>query len=237
LLTHLRAVRRPASAAEARRAPTKDGYTVTPVSGDLRSAIWEIPIQCALLPILPGPSLANPGKQLVSGYARRNAATDPMMMKLPRRLTNQRAYTIIEAMATIVIAGVVIGSALPHVDTRREAINTTINAVISDLRFARARSITTGTHYAFVVKDAETYEVQRLKETTSGAWVLDEVAKTNKLPSHISLVLTQPVTVEFNTRGMMVSSPNVLTIHFSDTTFGASHQISVWPSGQVYYEL
>jgi Tfp pilus assembly protein FimT len=160
-----------------------------------------------------------------------------MTMKLPRRLTNRRGYTIIEAIATIVIAGVVIGSALPHIDPRREEINTTINAVIGDLRFARARSITSGTHWAFVVKDAGTYEVQRLKEGAAGAWILDEVAKTNKLPSHVSLVLTQPVNVEFNTRGMMISSPNVLTIYFSDTTFGASHQVSVWPSGQIYYEL
>ena len=160
-----------------------------------------------------------------------------MTMKLPRRLTSQRGYTMIEAMATIVIASVMIGSALPHVDTRREEINTAINAVIADLRFARARSITTGTHYAFELTASGAYEVQRLEEDISGDWVLDEVAKSNTLPNQVTLQLSQPVTIEFNTRGMMVSATDVLTIQFTDTAFGATHQVSIWPSGQVYYEL
>jgi Tfp pilus assembly protein FimT len=144
---------------------------------------------------------------------------------------------MIEAMATIAIAGVVIGSALPHIDTRRQDVNTAINAVIADLRFARARSITTGTHYAFELTDSGTYEVQRLKQNAGGAWVLDEVVKTNALPDHVAIVLPQPVSIEFNTRGMMISSNNTLTLNVSDTTFGASHQLSIWPSGQIYYEL
>jgi hypothetical protein len=84
-------------------------------------------------------------------------------------------------MATIAIAGVVIGSALPHVDTRRQEINTAINAVIADLRFARARSITTGTHYALELTGSGTYEVQRLKQNIAGAWVVDRIAKTTSL--------------------------------------------------------
>jgi Tfp pilus assembly protein FimT len=144
---------------------------------------------------------------------------------------------MIEAMATIAIAGVVMGSALPHIDTRRQDINTAINAVTADLRFARARSITTGTHYAFKLTDSGTYEVQRLKQDAAGTWVLDHVAKTNALPGHVTLEVSQPVTLEFNTRGMMISSTNTLTLNFSDTMFGVAHQLSIWPSGQIYYEL
>jgi prepilin-type N-terminal cleavage/methylation domain-containing protein len=160
-----------------------------------------------------------------------------MTMRVPKRLANRRGYTMIEAMATIAITGVLIGSALPHVDTRRQEINSAVNAVVADLRFARGRSITTGTHYAFVLTDSGTYEVQRLKENAAGDWVLDQVAKTNHLPEQITLAFSQPASVEFNTRGMMISAPSILTLDFSDTTFGATHQVSIWPSGQIHHEL
>lgn len=159
------------------------------------------------------------------------------MMKLPRRFANRSGHTMIEALVTMAISAVLIGSALPHIDTRREQINTAINAVIADLRFARARSITTGTHYALELTDAGTYELQRLKENIAGEWVVDSIAKTHTFPSHITLELSQPVTLEFNTRGMMISSIDTLTLNFSDTQFGATHQVSIWPSGQIYYEL
>jgi prepilin-type N-terminal cleavage/methylation domain-containing protein len=158
-------------------------------------------------------------------------------MQLARRLANQRGYTMIEALVTMAIAGVLIGSALPHVDTRREAVNTAVNAVIADLRYARARSITTGTHHALELTDSGTYEVQRLIQDASGTWEVDSVAKTNAFPKHVTLQLSQPGPLEFNTRGMMISSTGTLTLSFTDTRFGATHQVSIWPSGQIYYEL
>lgn len=169
--------------------------------------------------------------------SERTADGNGMTMRCPKRLAGRRGYTMIEAMATIAIAGVLIGSALPHVDTRRQEIHSAVNAVVADLRFARARSITTGTHYAFALTDSGTYEVQRLKENAVGAWVLDEVAKTNHLPEQITLTLSQPVSVEFNTRGMMISSPSILDLDFSDALFGATHQVSIWPSGQIDHAL
>jgi prepilin-type N-terminal cleavage/methylation domain-containing protein len=167
----------------------------------------------------------------------REKVADTMTMQLPMRLADRRGYTMIEALVSMAIAGVLIGSALPHVDTRREAINTAVNAVIADLRYARSRSITTGTHHALELTDAGTYEVQRLTQDAIGLWVVDSVAKTNAFPDHVTLELSQPVTLEFNTRGMMISSTGTLTLSFTDTQFGATHQVSIWPSGQIYYEL
>lgn len=186
---------------------------------------------------LSGPPLAPHGSDLASNVRKGRNTVDPMTMKFPRRLASRCGYTMVEAMATIAIAGVLIGSALPRVDTRRNEINSAVNAVIADLRFARGRAITTGTHYAFELTASGTYEIQRLKESLAGGWVLDEVAKTNALPEHVVLALSQSGNVEFNTRGMMISSPNMLTLSFSDTTFGSTHQVSIWPSGQIHHEL
>jgi prepilin-type N-terminal cleavage/methylation domain-containing protein len=158
-------------------------------------------------------------------------------MKLPRRIANQRGYTMIEALVTMALSSILIGSALPHVDTRRAEINTAMNAVIADLRFARARAITSGVHYALELTASSTYELQRMKQSAGGAWVVDGVTKTSVLPDYITVQLSQPGTLEFNTRGMMVSSPSTLTLSFTDTKFGATHQLSIWPSGQIYNEL
>lgn len=160
-----------------------------------------------------------------------------MTRKLTSRLTNRCGYSMIEALVTIALSGALIGSALPQVDTRREQINTAVNAVVADLRYARARAITTGRHYALELTDTGGYELLRMEQNQSGAWVVEEVAKANVLPDHITLQLSESGGVEFNTRGMMISSPSTLTLTFNDTRFGATHEVSIWPSGQVYYEL
>lgn len=158
------------------------------------------------------------------------------------RFADTRGYSLVELMTVMAIFGVLAASGLPHIDTRRQDINTVMNQVIADLRFARSRAITTGTHFAFELsEDGRTYDIQRLVEEAavdgSREWNLDSVVNTVTLPAHVQLTLPSDVeTIEFNTRGMMVSSVNFFEIAVADNLHGAAHTMSVWPSGQIYYE-
>jgi Tfp pilus assembly protein FimT len=137
-------------------------------------------------------------------------------------------------MVTVALIGVLAGAALPHLDTRRESINAAVSSVIGDLRFARARAITSGKHYAFEIVDARTYRVQRMK-TDGTSWVADSVAKQVSLPEHVEVALDGASLLEFNTRGMMVSTQGTPTLALKDTKFGADHEVLVWPSGQIQH--
>jgi prepilin-type N-terminal cleavage/methylation domain-containing protein len=165
------------------------------------------------------------------------------MTPRPDRLrpASQRGYSLVELLTTMAIFGVLAGSGLPHIDTRRQDINTVLNRVIADLRFARSRAITTGTHFAFQLNDDGTYEIQRLVEEPAPGggttWELDSVAKTITLPEHVQLALPDEVElIEFNTRGMMVSVTQPFEMSIADNLHGAAHTVSIWPSGQMYYE-
>lgn len=134
------------------------------------------------------------------------------------------------------VFGVIAASGIPHFDARRQDINNVMSTVIGDLRFTRARSITTGTHYALRPLESGGYQVERLVED-DGEWILDGVAKTVTLPAHIQVSIDEDLDlVEFNTRGMMISSDGSFSLTVEDTLHETSHVISVWPSGQIYYE-
>jgi len=139
-----------------------------------------------------------------------------------------------ELMMTVVLIGVLIGAAIPHLDTRRESINGAVHSVVGDLRFTRARAITSGTHYAFDVPDPHTYRVQRM--TNDGtAWVADSVSREVSLPEHVELILEGADALEFNTRGMMISTEVTSTLSLHDKRFGAVRTLFIWPSGQIQH--
>jgi len=106
------------------------------------------------------------------------------------------------------------------------------------MRYARARSITTGEHFALEWVGSSQYKILRLVEV-GGSWQLDEVIRNVQLPSHIQVVGIGSLDddrFEFNTRGMMISSNSPVWPIIVDTIHGTAHLLSVWPSGQIYRE-
>lgn len=148
-----------------------------------------------------------------------------------RRRHNQAGYTLVELLTTVAIFAILAGVGLPHIDTRRQSIKNATSQVISDYRFARARSITSGAHFALRWTSPSNYEIQRLKQV-GVQWQLDAIIKSVQLPANLSRS-GWPDFVEFNTRGMMISSESMEQQRLSDIQSGAERLIAVWPSGQV----
>ena len=160
-----------------------------------------------------------------------------MTMGATKRFAATGGYTLLELLVTIAIFTVVALAGLPHVDGRRESINSSIQRVVADMRYARSRSITSGDHFAIEWTGSNSYEVQRMTLNGSGDWEVSDVVRTTQLPDHIAFVLTESIDrFEFNTRGMMVSSQGPLWPVISDTHVGSNHLLSIWPSGQIYRE-
>lgn len=132
------------------------------------------------------------------------------------------------------LLGILAAAAAPFTDTRRQDINTAINVFMANVRQARARAITSGTHVEFNWLGSGKYEIRPLEETSS-AWVAASAAtRVGKIPRTVELAM-ETTTFEFDTWGMMVSSDEPVEVDFSDA-YGAKHRVSIWPSGQVYYE-
>jgi Tfp pilus assembly protein FimT len=148
-----------------------------------------------------------------------------------QRLHSQTGYTLIDLLTAVAIFVAVAAAGLPHIDTRRQDIQNATSQVISDYRWARARSITSGAHFALEWTSDASYEVRRLKQVGTD-WELDEIVKSVELPATI-MRSGWPDSVEFNTRGMMISSENMEQQRLSDAAFSAERVIALWPSGQV----
>jgi prepilin-type N-terminal cleavage/methylation domain-containing protein len=155
-----------------------------------------------------------------------------------RRLAGAAGYSLIELLVAMSIFGIIALAGLPHIDRRREDLNTSVQRVMADMRFARARSITSGEHYAIEWTGANQYELQRLVVNSAGEWELDRVERTVVLPEHIEFTLPEEADerFEFNTRGMMVSSTQPLWPTLSDVIRDVDRTFSVWPSGQIFME-
>jgi len=153
-----------------------------------------------------------------------------------QRLRSRAGYSLIELLVAVGIFGVLAAAGLPHIDTRRQDVQSATQQLIADYRWARARAITSGTHFAIKWNSSTKYEVQRMRETGPGTWALDTVVKTVVLPADITVQWTFPLTQEFNTRGMMISKTSRIQQMVYDSRFGGWNIISVWPSGQIYEE-
>jgi prepilin-type N-terminal cleavage/methylation domain-containing protein len=162
----------------------------------------------------------------------------PNSMKAQRN--SSAGFTLIEVLTYMAILGILLKTAVPHFDPRREQTNNAVETFVSNVRFARYKAMVSGTNYCLHWKDEHRYEIHRLKATSGGGWTNEKTVKTITIPSHITWTMqTQTGShLQFNTRGMQVAftdpnSPAVLTTHFSDT-MGASHDVTIWPSGQAY---
>lgn len=151
-------------------------------------------------------------------------------------LTRTHGNTLIEMLIIMGIIGVICGAALPHFDGRRQDIHTTMRELVGQFRTARTQALTTGTHYALHMPAPGTLNVQRMQQAVDGTWQVADVTDSISLPAHVSFWMT-PDTIEFNTRGTMITSPRPLYVYLSDRYASVVHSFSVWPSGQVHEEF
>lgn len=154
-----------------------------------------------------------------------------MTSQRTHHLPSQAGYSLIELLTAVAIFAILAAAGLPHLDTRRMDIANTTEQVIADYRWARSRSITGGVHYALVWTAENTYEVRRLK-LVGATWTLDAAVKQVTLPASLTR-WGWPDSVEFNTRGMMISADSAQFQGLWDATFSSYRLISIWPSGQV----
>lgn len=150
------------------------------------------------------------------------------------RVRSPAGYTVIELLTAVAIFAVMAAAGLPHINSNRQDINNATNQLVADYRWTRARSITGGVHFALKWTGPTAYQVQRLKLAGTN-WTLDEVIKDVTLPANITRSGT-PNTLEFNTRGMMVSTTTANVQDITDSKFNAVRHISVWPSGQIHID-
>jgi prepilin-type N-terminal cleavage/methylation domain-containing protein len=159
-----------------------------------------------------------------------------MTRTIAGHLRGQSGYSLIELLVAIGIFGLLAALGLPHLDTRRQDIQTVTKQVIADYRWARNRAITSGVHFAVEWTSTNSYEIQRMKEVAGGAWAKDVVVKRVTLPTYINTVWYWPSKQEFNTRGMMVTTTYALWQLLWDSNYNGWHMLSIWPSGQIYEE-
>lgn len=146
-------------------------------------------------------------------------------------------FSLAEILVAVGIFGLLAATALPHLDGRRQNINTAVNTVIGSIRLARSKAMSTGIHYCMHRSASTKYYVRRWSDNKN---IIDA-----KLPSQVTWTLQNYPDlphVMFNSRGMTVDSTaqnavltNAVEAYVSDT-FGITHKIVIWPSGQVYEE-
>ena len=157
----------------------------------------------------------------------------------PRR-TNS-GFTLVELLVTMAITAILLAVAIPHLDVRREKTNTVVQGFVSDVRWARSKAIINGTRYCVHFVSSTQYEVRRLVlDVTGTTWVLDKTIKSVTIPAQMGWTMQTDLGshLQFNTRGMQVAFNNPAAPYPLGTTFwdnyGASHLVTVWPSGQAH---
>jgi Tfp pilus assembly protein FimT len=145
-----------------------------------------------------------------------------------------------QVMVTLTIAAILSAIAVPAFKSNRMNIVTARRVVLATLRLARANSITKSLHYQVSFpSDMGHVTLSGMKQSTpgSGTWAVDPTkVQTTALPANTSVTASsQAITVEFNTRGMVVKptpGPTPLQLSVSDT-FGMTNSLQVWPAGQM----
>lgn len=156
-------------------------------------------------------------------------------------------YSLVEVLVAIGILGILLATALPHMDTRPEGTNAAVQSVMAHLRLARTKAISTGVHYCFHRNASNRYYVRRWKETSSPPfWAGDRNIINYTFPKHVSWAIEDYLGphgphVMFNTRGMSIDSytnevaTRSVRIRIWDS-LGASRTVVVTPAGQIYEE-
>lgn len=153
-----------------------------------------------------------------------------MIGEWTQRLRSQAGYSLIELLTNMAIIAVLAGTAIPHLDTRVQDLQTVTKQVMSDYRWARVRAITGGAHFRLKWLSTGSYRIERLK-LTGTTWDTDVIVKQVDLPATITHS-SGVSNVEFDTRGMMVSSGSMVSQGLSDSKYGVTRTLGVWPSGQ-----
>lgn len=150
-------------------------------------------------------------------------------------------FSLVELIVYVSLLGVLLAAALPHVEILPSRTNQAVEQFLSDVRFARAKAIVTGSHVCVHRVASNRYQVRRLKQS-GNSWVLDKVLRDVTLPSGVTWWMNTDTGshLKFNTRGLQVAfsnptNPYVLYTYFGDS-HGSSHAVSIWPSGQAYKE-
>ncbi len=150
-------------------------------------------------------------------------------------------FSLVELVVYLALLGVLLATALPHLELLPSHTNRAVEQFLSDVRFARAKAIVTGSHVCVHRVASNRYQVRRLK-LSGNSWVLDKVLRDVTLPPGVTWWMNTATGnhLKFNTRGHQVAfanpaNPYVLFTYFGDTR-GSSHAVSVWPSGQAYKE-
>ncbi len=151
---------------------------------------------------------------------------------MTRQVKGSSGYTLIEVMTVIGIVGILLAAALPHLDPRRQDLETILQTMMGDLRVTRAKAISSGVHFSFHRVDEHHYELRRHLQAGTD-WPVESIIKTTTLPSSVSL-FTWPDAFEFNTRGMLVTPSTPAFGFIGDYSTTVWHEVLVWPSGQVY---
>ncbi|MFI5397272.1 MAG: Tfp pilus assembly protein FimT/FimU [Candidatus Binatia bacterium] len=145
-------------------------------------------------------------------------------------------YSLPEMMVTLSIIGIVTAIAVPRWNAGRMNILAARRMVIANLRLARANAITKSLHYRVSFPDAGHVSLSGMLQSPagSGTWVVDTTkVQTSALPACTQVpAAALSITVEFNTRGMVVSASTMTQISLTDS-FSSTKSLQVWPSGQV----
>ena len=146
-------------------------------------------------------------------------------------------YSLIQVVVALAIVAIVGAIAVPNWKANRMNILTARRLVLATLRLARANAITKSIHYKVSFpSDMGHVTLSGMVQSPagSGTWVVDQTkVQTTALPASTQVAASsQSITVEFNTRGMVVNSTAVVQITFSDA-FGITKSLQLWPSGQI----
>jgi hypothetical protein len=129
---------------------------------------------------------------------------------------------------------------IPRLNGSDLDLSNTIQTFVSDVRLARAYSVSRGAHYRVSIT-SNSYSVQRLQDDDGDdVWEPEGSPQIIELPAEISLSLEGGADgqVEFDTRGLVLPRPDsglfeIEGVTISDATRGRSALVQVWPSGQV----